>query len=68
MKRESAREHAKHPHYCSCGKVVHGNGAKAAHRAAHERRGDRDRYVTHDAWLGLATGSRATVEAFHAAR
>ena len=35
-----ARAHAKHAHFCSCGMRVHGNGGKASHRAAHERRGD----------------------------
>jgi len=26
--------------WCSCGKVVHGNGARAAHRKMHERKKD----------------------------
>lgn len=33
--------HARKAYTCSeCGKVVHGNGARASHRAAHERRGE----------------------------
>lgn len=39
--RAKARAHAKHAHFCSCGKVVHGNGGKAAHQAMHERKGER---------------------------
>jgi hypothetical protein len=51
--RERAAAHAKHPHYCSCGKVVWGNGAKAQHRLAHARRADGHRYVMREAWLAL---------------
>jgi len=32
--------HARIAYQCTCGKIVHGNGARAAHRAAHERRGE----------------------------
>jgi hypothetical protein len=32
--------HARTAYECSCGKIVHGNGARASHRAAHERRGE----------------------------
>jgi hypothetical protein len=33
--------HANHGYTCTgCGKVVHGNGARASHKAAHERRGE----------------------------
>ena len=36
-----AAAHAKHAYTCTrCGKVVHGNGARAAHRAMHERRNE----------------------------
>ena len=34
------RAHTKHKGYCTCGKVVSGNGAYAAHKAMHERRGE----------------------------
>ena len=30
--------HAKYGHYCTCGKVVYGNGGKTSHKAMHERR------------------------------
>lgn len=38
--RAKASAHAKHGHYCSCGKIVRGNGGKASHAYAHERRGE----------------------------
>jgi len=34
--------------YCSCGLVVFGNGAWAAHRKKHKRRGDGHRALTRD--------------------
>lgn len=40
MSNQRARAHAKHAHYCSCGKVVWGNGGKAGHAYMHERRQD----------------------------
>ena len=33
------RAHAKYARYCSCGKIVHGNGGKTSHQAGHERNG-----------------------------
>ena len=36
---EMAR-HAKRAHYCTCGKVVHGNGAEYMHEEMHRRRGE----------------------------
>lgn len=44
------RAHTKHKTYCTCGKVVCGNGGRAAHQAMHERRGDGHRGVTRDAF------------------
>ena len=35
-----ARKHAKRSYFCSCGKIVHGNGGKASHAAMHERKGE----------------------------
>lgn len=32
-----ARAHAKHPYFCKCGRVVHGNGAKAMHFYIYDR-------------------------------
>lgn len=34
------RAHARRANYCTCGKIVHGNGGKHAHRAMHERKGE----------------------------
>lgn len=39
------RAHTKHASFCSCGKIVHGNGAYAAHRAMHVRRADGHRFI-----------------------
>jgi hypothetical protein len=48
--RDKARAHAKRQHFCTCGKIVRGNGAKAQHQAMHLRRDDSHRYVTEDYW------------------
>ena len=48
--REKAQAHAKHAHFCSCGFVVHGNGAKAKHGRMHERKGDGHTWWTRTAW------------------
>lgn len=54
MKKASAQAHAKHAHYCTCGRIVRGNGAKYQHRAAHKRNDDGGHhYVTREAWLAL---------------
>jgi hypothetical protein len=45
-KRISSMAHAKHPTYCSCGRLTHGNGARAAHQAMHDRADDGHRRVT----------------------
>jgi hypothetical protein len=34
------RAHTKRSWHCTCGKVVHGNGACASHKAAHVRKGE----------------------------
>ncbi len=43
--RDRARRHAERGHLCSCGKIVHGNGAKYQHREMHRRAEDGHRYV-----------------------
>ena len=45
MTNQRAKAHAKHPYFCSCGKVVHGNGAKAMHF-----------YIGGDRWKGRRDG------------
>lgn len=40
VRRAKARRHAERAHYCSCGKVVWGNGGKSSHAAMHARKGD----------------------------
>lgn len=45
-RKRMASAHARHASYCSCGKIVHGNGGHYQHRAMHERRGDDHRYVS----------------------
>jgi hypothetical protein len=44
------RAHANHASFCSCGKIVHGNGATAMHRAMHKRRNDGHHYLVEDHW------------------
>lgn len=41
-----AQAHAKHAFYCTCGKIVSGNGGKYNHRQMHERAGDTHCYIT----------------------
>lgn len=48
--REKAQAHAKHAHFCSCGFVVHGNGAKAKHGEMHKRKGDDHHWWSRTAW------------------
>lgn len=43
MNRANASRHAQRTYYCTCGKIVRGNGGRAQHRAMHVRRGE---------WLG----------------
>ena len=45
-----AKAHAKHGYFCSCGRAVFGNGARAQHFGMHERRGDGHREITHTAF------------------
>lgn len=45
------RAHTKHKGFCTCGFLVSGNGARAAHSAMHERKSDGHRYLTEDAWI-----------------
>ena len=40
VRRAKASRHATRAHYCSCGKIVRGNGGKASHAHAHETRGE----------------------------
>lgn len=53
-RRDIMSAHAKHPHYCSCLRVVFGNGGQAGHAYMHERRGDGHRFVVPDEWARLA--------------
>lgn len=46
MASERAKAHAKYSARCSCGAIVHGNGARYQHRAMHQRADDGHRYVT----------------------
>lgn len=54
-RRKSSMAHAKHARYCSCGRIVHGNGF-AHHRAMHERAGDGHRRVTQTQFAELFPG------------
>ena len=43
--RRRAQAHARRSHFCTCGAIVSGNGAKYQHREMH-RAGDGHRYAT----------------------
>jgi hypothetical protein len=49
-RKEMARAHAKRASYCTCGKVVHGNGGEHMHREMHKRKGDGHYYMTYTAY------------------
>lgn len=46
-----ATAHTKHAHYCSCGRVVFGNGGKAGHGYMHEQRRDGHTWIGRTQWL-----------------
>lgn len=56
--REKAQAHARHAYFCSCSIVVRGNGARAQHRARHERANDGHRYVSREVWESACARSR----------
>ena len=45
--------HAQNAHYCSCGKVVWGNGGKVGHENSHKRRQDGHDWITPDEWRAM---------------
>jgi hypothetical protein len=47
------RAHAKRAYYCTCGKIVHGNGGRASHFDMHERRGDGHHRISGSHWNEL---------------
>lgn len=47
------RAHAGRASFCSCGKVVHGNGGRHSHHAMHVRLRDGHRYLIEDAYRKL---------------
>ncbi len=50
VQRAKSSRHARRAHYCSCGKIVRGNGGQSAHQAAHDRRNETDNFITVDAY------------------
>lgn len=49
------RRHLAYVTHCTCGMTVHGNGARASHKAMHRRRGD--------GHFGLTTDGLAALQA-----
>ena len=49
-RRRMASAHANHEFYCTCGKIVRGNGGRAGHAWMHERRGDGHYYTSSTRW------------------
>ena len=56
------RAHTKHKSYCSCGKIVCGNGGRHSHAAMHKRKADGHRYLTYTAWAATPTEAGETKE------
>jgi hypothetical protein len=50
-RKEMAKAHAKRAWYCTCGKIVHGNGGEHMHREMHARKGDAHYYMTYSDYL-----------------
>jgi len=48
--RQRAQAHAKRSHYCSCGFIIHGNGARWAHQSKHQRVQDGHAWWTTTQW------------------
>lgn len=44
---------ARHAYFCTCGKVVHGNGGRAGHFYMHEQRNDGHRETTRTRYFEL---------------
>lgn len=44
------RAHTKHSGYCTCGKIVCGNGGIYMHKQMHIRKSDGHQYLTYSAW------------------
>lgn len=55
------RAHARRAWFCSCGKIVHGNGAQAAHSAMHDRKGDGHHYLIEDEYRRRQAASEANL-------
>lgn len=50
------RAHTKHKGFCTCGKIVSGNGAIHMHREMHRRRGDGHWYMVASLWEDVQAG------------
>lgn len=59
-----ARAHAKHPGYCSCGRVVWGNGGKSQHKWMHEQRHDGHGFISKEQWRVIAATLPPVVKLF----
>lgn len=55
--KQRAQAHAKHGFFCSCGRIVHGNGGKAQHAYMHEQADDGHRYMIRRAWIERFPGA-----------
>jgi hypothetical protein len=54
MATRRAQGHARRAHYCSCGFVIHGNGARSSHERMHQqRKGDGHRWWSTTQWEAL---------------
>lgn len=60
--KEKARAHARRPYYCNCGRLVFGNGGKAAHAGKHRRIGDGHRWIGRAEWTALFPATVETKE------
>lgn len=72
MSSQRARAHAKRGYFCKCGRIVHGNGARAMHfyvggdRHAGRREGHRE--ISREAWLTTTAAGAERTAAIEAAR
>lgn len=50
MSSKRAKAHANHGYFCTCGRIVHGNGGRANHRDMHKRNDDGHRFTTREGY------------------
>jgi hypothetical protein len=56
MSRAASGAHTRHHYFCSCDKVVSGNGARYQHRQMHLRAKDGHHFMVYEDWRAADPG------------